>query len=347
MARCFSASCISRSFSSLFLLAFPALAAASLHGEAARAAVARARTAAAAGAPEQVSLALTANGGEMSVTWVSSDAWSASSSGFVTWAPTNTTAADTAPAATLTYSAGVLGWTGTIFQATMTGLAPSSSYTYTVSANGIAGVPHTFVSAPIPDADAPARFAVLADMGTVELFGFDVAAALIKEHAAEPFDMAFIAGDLAYATVDPPKNEFEHLFDAWGLQNEPFSSTMPFMMTVGNHESTPGTMTNASGTFPQPFAAFSTRWRMPANGVANYQFSYTWGPCQFVSINSEADLSNNSPQWLWLESQLSSADRSVTPWLFVVLHRPIISADKDESGDHVPGSPRSDRKSVV
>ena len=37
----------------------------------------------------------------------------------------------------------------------------------------------------------------------------------------------------SYATVDPPKNELQHLWDLWALQNEPFASTAPFMMTVG------------------------------------------------------------------------------------------------------------------
>ena len=41
------------------------------------------------------------------------------------------------------------------------------------------------------------------------------------------------------------------LWDAWGRQNEPFTSTAPWMTTVGNHESTPGFLINASGTFPQ------------------------------------------------------------------------------------------------
>ena len=90
-----------------------------------------------------------------------------------------------------------------------------------------------FHAAPLPNASATARIAVLADMGTIELLGFEVAAELIREHAAHPFDMAFISGDLSYATVDPPNFEIQGLWDAWGVQDEPFASTMPFMMTVG------------------------------------------------------------------------------------------------------------------
>jgi hypothetical protein len=131
--------------------------------------------------------------------------------------------------------------------------------------------------------------------------------------AALPFDLALIAGDLSYATTDPPKNELQGFWDDWGRQNEPFTSTgacvmncgvhrhervkqcgaihltlflaaAPWMTTVGNHESTPGFLTNASGTFPLPFAAFSARYVMPRNGNANFWFSYTYGPVSLCSM---------------------------------------------------------------
>ena len=54
-----------------------------------------------------------------------------------------------------------------------------------------------------------------------------VAAELIREHTAQPFDLVFISGDLSYATVDPPNNEIQQLWDAWGRQDEPFASTTP------------------------------------------------------------------------------------------------------------------------
>jgi hypothetical protein len=121
---------------------------------------------------------------------------------------------------------------------------------------------------------------------------------LLHRSEASPFDLLLIAGDLSYATTDPPKNELQGFWDSWGRQNEPFSSTgacghtvrpprvrqrshslhlaptrccaAPWMTTVGNHEATPGNLTNASGTYPLPFAAFSARYVMPRNGNANY-----------------------------------------------------------------------------
>ena len=87
----------------------------------------------------------------------------------------------------------------------MTGLTPGAAYTYTVcDSTGNTTAPQPFNAALAPAADAPLRVAVLADMGTVQLFGFATAAALIADHKARPYDIALIAGDLSYATVSPP-----------------------------------------------------------------------------------------------------------------------------------------------
>ena len=56
-----------------------------------------------------------------------------------------------------------------------------------------------------------------------------------------------------------------------------------------------------------------------------------------ISSASPPQYSHGSPQWLWIESALAAVDRSVSPWLFLVLHRPIYSVDNDEVGSHVPG----------
>jgi hypothetical protein len=47
------------------------------------------------------------------------------------------------------------------------------------------------------------------------------------------------------------------------------------MIAVGNHEHTPGTMTNSSGTFNVDYAAFQTRYAaVPSNGNSNLWYSY-------------------------------------------------------------------------
>ena len=297
--------------------------------------------------PEQLSLALTENGpSEMSITWASLMPYAAAtSSGKVTWQLASGGPPSTAAAVTSTYSAS-LGWSGTLFRAVMTGLTPGARYSYSVTdASGNSSQQFTFNAAPaLPAAGSAAHIAVLGDMGTVQLFGWATAAALVAEHAVNPFDLTLIAGDLSYATVSPPNGiEIQSAWDSWCLQNQPFAATAPFMMTVGNHESTPGTTTNSSGgPFPLEYAAFTARFRMPANGGSgNYFYHYSIGPAFFVSVDGEHDISVGSAQHAWLAATLAAVDRSVHPWLFAVMHHPVLSSDSDEAPDHTPGGPRS------
>lgn len=148
-------------------------------------------------APEQRSLALHEAGPTaMAIAWVSQDAFTAASFGSVTYGPLGVGGSTTAPASVHTYTAGPFGWNGTVFWAAMTGLTPGAEHTYTVSANGVPSSAATFRAAPAPNASAAVRIAVLADMGSIELFGWMVAEELIREHTASPFDMVFISGDL-------------------------------------------------------------------------------------------------------------------------------------------------------
>ncbi len=97
-------------------------------------------------------------------------------------------------------------------------------------------------------------------------------------------------------------------------------------------ESTPGNLTNASGIFPAPFGAFTSRFRMPRNGNGNFWFSYSYGCASWVSMNTEMPYAPGSQQYAWLDAALGAArSNPATPWVFLVLHRPIYSADNDEN----------------
>jgi hypothetical protein len=80
---------------------------------------------------------------------------------------------------------------------------------------------------------------------------------------------------------------------------------------------------------------------MPATGLGSTYYTYAYGPATWVAMSTEHNYSAGSPQWQWLDATLASVDRSVTPWLFLTLHRPIYSMDSDEAGDHTPGGPLS------
>ena len=176
--------------------------------------------------PEQLRLSLTGAPGEFFVTWVVPDA------GDVCADSHATVAGATFPAAWSTYEAGVAGWAGHVYTAKVTGLT-TAPFSYTVTSCGRSTGP---VTAAPPRAVGPNEdtlVAVMADMGTVIPAGYLTADRIAKDHAAEPFDLFVLAGDVSYATVDPPKNEFEEVWDAYGRITEPFTKFAPFVRHDG------------------------------------------------------------------------------------------------------------------
>jgi hypothetical protein len=211
------------------------------------------------GAPEQLHLSLTGSPSEMFVTFVLPNISAPCADAAVAL-----TGGASFPATHSTYTAGVIGWFGVIYTSKLTGLAPGARYEYTATACGVSAPAKSFNAAPAPGPDVTSRVIVKADMGTIVPLGFAVAEQIEKDSAVQPFDLAVLAGDLAYATVDPPKDEvrgllsaaesapprrffcsppplasfahqFEAVWDAWGRMIEPYVATLPFMVNVGNH----------------------------------------------------------------------------------------------------------------
>jgi hypothetical protein len=55
----------------------------------------------------------------------------------------------------------------------------------------------------------------------------------------------------------------------------------------------------------------------------NFYYSFNYGPAHVIALDSErGDFSHQLRQYTWLESELQSVDRSVTPWVLVTFHRP-------------------------
>jgi len=65
--------------------------------------------------------------------------------------------------------------------------------------------------------------------------------------------------------------------------------------------------------------------------IAWYSFDY--GPAHFSLISTEQDFTIGSIQNIWLENDLASVNRTITPWLIIAGHRPMYV---DSLGDNVP-----------
>ena len=63
--------------------------------------------------------------------------------------------------------------------------------------------------------------------------------------------------------------------------------------------------------------------KLPVVTPQPYFYSYSQGPVYVVVISTETNFTVGSKQWRWLDTLLSSVDRSETPFVIVSGHRPL------------------------
>ena len=62
----------------------------------------------------------------------------------------------------------------------------------------------------------------------------------------------------------------------------------------------------------------------PTKPAARYAYSFEQGPVHFTMINTELDINGEQfPQFHWLEQDLQAVNRTLTPWVVVMGHRPM------------------------
>ena len=65
----------------------------------------------------------------------------------------------------------------------------------------------------------------------------------------------------------------------------------------------------------------------------NAYYSFTYGPSKHIVLSSFSNFREGSLQYEWLLSELKSVDRSITPWLIVMLHCPLYNTFKTHHRD--------------
>ena len=211
-----------------------------------------------------------------------------------------------------------------------------------------------------PPLDRSIRFAVIGDLATrphsrktISHFDQDrkeVNSRGRHRHYGRGIDLLLLAGDLSYANGD------HVLWDDWFDMMSEFSffREIPTSIALGNHDCDHGILgEEASDDGALEIAlAFETRFRMPqakpaqrdlapnelfvAGSMGSYfqakdflpyefgnaYYSYVFGPSKHIVISSYSSFLPGSTQYEWLVRELEGTDRSVTPWLIVMLHCP-------------------------
>lgn len=313
--------------------------------------------------PLQVHLALTEDPTAMRVHWVSAavhepvvvyglraDALdrtaSATSSSYA--------ASDMCRAPATTVSARLFRDPGQLYEALLTTLEPGETYFYRVGSRTNAStallsdvwrftLPPRAGTAVSPslsffvfgDLNAPVaateNFAVNGSCGTtMELIARDL------DETHYPYAALVHVGDISYA------NGATFVWDQFGELIQRVAARLPYMVSVGNHDYgyLEGADRNDPVRFPRnaPFEADGThgfqshgecgvplqkRFHMPNNGNSLFWYSFAVGLTHHVVLSGEHDFAKGSPMHTWLLADLARVDRTVTPWLFVHLHRPL------------------------
>mmetsp|Transcript_35730 Transcript_35730/g.75820 ORF Transcript_35730/g.75820 Transcript_35730/m.75820 type:complete len:567 (-) Transcript_35730:75-1775(-) len=129
-------------------------------------------------------------------------------------------------------------------------------------------------------------------------------------------------GDLAYALG------YASIWDQFFAQVEPVASRVPWMVTVGNHERDwegSGSSVGTKDSGGECGVPSQTKFRMPWDTARQPNdrpwYSFDFGPVHFLMMSTEHPL--NGTQGVFMEHDLSSVDRSKTPWVVAVGHRPM------------------------
>jgi hypothetical protein len=189
------------------------------------------------------------------------------------------------PAIQRTYTDGINGETVWTYHAELTGLAPDTEYSYTVTTdNDGSSAPFAATFRTAPAGRAPFRFTSFGDLATpntqwVLSYGQSAYAVAAVESFRPLFHL--LNGDLCYGNLNPASQP-----EVWrdlGNNNEASAANRAWMPCPGNHEV-------EFGNGPQGFTSYLTRYLLPDNGVPGFRgrwYAFRVGSVLFVSLDAD------------------------------------------------------------
>jgi predicted MPP superfamily phosphohydrolase len=213
----------------------------------------------------------------------------------------------------------------TTYEATFTGLTPSTDYEYRVQSGGSWSGWISTRTAPPAGSCVPFRFVAVGDGRGESVLGLYVQSQqwpgvmdyisqedpLLVIHSGDYVDEGTEAGQWADELADLPA----------------ISEQAPFFLALGNHDDGPG---EGEGAY------FNKLFAQPRNNPDNVEdyFSFIVGNVQFIALNTENF--DMDAQILWMEDELAAHQDDVD-WRIVFFHRPIWSSGAHGSNeDDVP-----------
>jgi hypothetical protein len=198
---------------------------------------------------------------------------------------------------------------------------------------------YTFITPPLPG--QPTTLAFVGDLGQTE----NSRRTILSMAQTPDLSQIFIAGDMSYANSEP--NRWNSWFD---LICDPLASSVPLHVAAGNHEiecdeQNYDIFVPYENYFRNPNRIGSAvmepvdehyrkrLWNRSCSTPSSFQgvydygnsfYSFIHGLVHVIVLNSYTDATEGSPQYKWLETELSQQfNRTQTPWLVVSFHAPL------------------------
>ena len=241
-----------------------------------------------------------------------------------------------------------VGWSDPFFwhYARITGLTPGSAQIiyYRYGSDSHSWSAELSFRAPPAPATGPNHVFMIADMGMTPYDGTqnhwqEPDAGLTTQHMIDfaqsgsgyDYSLALHAGDIVYSTGYALK------WNLFGNRLAGLADRVPYLLGQGNHERDwPG-----SGSFVSADSGgecgIPTQTRFPSPTQSSHMQDQGWwalshGLATFVMMNTEMAVGPGSDQYQFLVDTFSAVNRTVTPWLIVLGHRPMYSVSDSAAG---------------
>ncbi|KAI9112263.1 hypothetical protein K1719_016786 [Acacia pycnantha] len=120
----------------------------------------------------------------------------------------------------------------------------------------------------------------------------------------------------------PIHETYQPRWDYWGRFMQNLVSKVPMMVVEGNHEI-------EQQAFNRTFVAYSSRFAFPSEesgSSSTFYYSFNAGGIHFIMLGAYIGYDKSAEQYKWLQRDLASVDRSITPWLIATWHPPWYSS---------------------
>lgn len=228
---------------------------------------------------------------------------------------------------------------GIIHHVRLTGLRPNTLYQYKCGDPSLSGMSdvHYFRTMPASGPKSyPSRIAVVGDLGLT----YNTTSTVNHMTSNHP-DLILLVGDVSCANLyltngtgadcyscsfpnTPIHETYQPRWDYWGRYMQPLISSVPIMVIEGNHEI-------EEQAENQTFVAYSSRFAFPSEesgSSSTFYYSFNAGGIHFIMLGAYISYDKSGDQYKWLERDLASVDREVTPWLIATWHAPWYSTYK-------------------